>query len=171
MNVIQAIKRAAWPATVVVALVAFSPSAHSQAKPTKAAMATAEELVNVTGATQLFNPLIAGVIEQAKILFLQQNPALAKDLNEIAAKMRTDLTPRFTEVTTEVATLYATHFTEVELKQILTFYQSPVGKKLLSQQSIVIDASMKFAQTWANKLSDEVVAKMREELKKKGHAL
>jgi hypothetical protein len=30
---------------------------------------------------------------------------------------------------------------------------------------------MKFAQDWANKLSDEVVAKMREELKKRGHPM
>jgi len=171
MSVIQAIKRAVRPATIAVALIAFSPAAHAQSKPPAAAVATAHELINVTGATALFTPLIAGVIEQAKILYLQQDPALAKDLNEIAAKMRTDLSPRFSELTNEVATLYASHFTEDELKQILKFYQSPVGKKLLSQQTIVVDASMKFAQTWANKLSDEVVAKMRDELKKKGHAL
>ena len=30
---------------------------------------------------------------------------------------------------------------------------------------------MSFAQTWANKLSDEVIAKMRAEMKKKGHDL
>jgi hypothetical protein len=171
MSVIQAIKRAARPATVAVALVAFSPAAQTQPKPSAAALVTAHELVNVTGATALFTPLIAGVIEQAKILFLQQNPALAKDLNEIAAKMRTDLAPRFAEVTNEVALLYATNFTDEELKQILVFYQSPVGKKLLAQQPIVIDASMKFAQDWSNKLSDVVVAKMRDELKKRGHAL
>ena len=94
-------------------------------------MATAKELIAVTGATDLFNPLIAGVVEQAKLLFLQQNPALSKDLNEIAAKMRTDLAPRFAELTNEVAKLYATDFTEQELKDILAFYQSPAGKKLL----------------------------------------
>jgi hypothetical protein len=170
MNVIQAIKRAARPAVVAVALVAFSPAAHSQ-QPSAAAMATAKELVNVTGATELFNPLIAGVVEQAKLLFLQQNPALIKDLNEVAAKLRSDLAPRFSEVTDEVARLYASRFTDQELKDILVFYQSPVGKKLLAQQSQVIDASMKFAQTWANKLSDEVVAKMRADMKKKGHEL
>ena len=71
-------------------------------------MATAKELVAVTGATTVFNPLIAGVVEQAKLLFLQQNPALAKDLNEIAAKMRTDLAPRFAELSDEMAKLYAT---------------------------------------------------------------
>ena len=64
-----------------------SPAAHGQ-QPSAAAMATAKELVAITGATSLFNPLIAGVVEQAKLLYLQQNPALAKDLNEIADKMR-----------------------------------------------------------------------------------
>ena len=79
--------------------------------------------------------------------------------------------PRFVELTDEVARQYATNFTEPELKAILAFYQSPAGKKLLERQPTVVDASMKFAQDWANKLSDEVVPKMREELKKRGHTL
>jgi hypothetical protein len=170
MKVIQAIKSASRLAAVAVALVAFSPTAHSQ-KPSAAAMATAKELVTATGATSLFNPLIAGVVEQAKLLFLQQNPALSKDLTEIANKMRTDLAPRFAELSNQMAELYATHFTEPELKAILVFYQSPVGKKLLAQQPDVIESSMRYAQDWANKLSDQVIAKMREELKKKGHSL
>ena len=170
MSIIQAIKRTSRLAAVAVALVAFGPAAHSQ-QPSAAAMATAKELIAVTGATTLFNPLIAGVVEQAKLLFLQQNPALSKDLNEIANKMRTDLAPRFDELSDEVARLYATNFTEPELKDMLAFYKSPAGKKLLAEQPTVVDASMKFAQDWANKLSDEVIAKMREELKKRGHAL
>jgi hypothetical protein len=40
---------------------------------------------------------------------------------------------------------------------------------MLAQQPNVIDASMKFAQDWANKLSEQVTVQMREELKKKGH--
>ena len=82
--------------------------------------------------------------------------------------MRTELAPRSVELTNEVATLYATSFTDDELKEILAFYQSPVGKKLLERQPQVVDSSMKFAQKWANKLSDEVIAKMREEMKKRG---
>jgi hypothetical protein len=85
--------------------------------------------------------------------------------------MRTDLTPRFSELTDEVARLYATNFSEQELKDILAFYKSPAGQKLLAQQPKVVDASMKFAQDWANKLSDQVIAKMRDELKKRGHAM
>jgi hypothetical protein len=170
MRFIQAIKLTSWLAAVAVALVAFGPAAHSQ-QPSAAAMATAKELVTITGSTSLFNPLIAGVVEQAKLLFLQQNPGLNKELNEVADKMRNDLQPRFADLTNEIAREYATRFTEPELKTILAFYASPAGKKLLDQQPNVVDASMKFAQEWANKLSDEVVAKMREEMKKRGHAL
>jgi uncharacterized protein len=170
MCIIQAIKRTSRLAAVAVALVAFGTAAHSQ-QTSVAAVATAKELVAATKATTIFNPLIAGVVEQAKLLFLQQNPGLAKDLNEIAEKMRTDLAPRFSELNDEMAKLYASHFTEQELKAILVFYKSPVGQKLLQQQPTVVDASMRYAQDWANKLSDQVIAKMREELKKRGHNL
>ncbi len=144
--------------------------AHAQ-QPSAAAMATAKEIVNVTGSTTLFNPLIPGVIEQAKVLFLQQNPALSKDLNEISTKLRNDLMPRFEELVNEVARNYATRFNEQELKELLAFYKSPVGRKLIVEQPQVVDGSMKFAQTWANALSDQVIAKMRDELKKRGHEL
>jgi len=169
MSIIQAIKRTSQLAAVAVAMVAFGPAAHSQ-QPSAAALSTAKEIVTVTGATALFNPLIAGVIEQAKLLFLQQNPSLSKDLNEITTKMRNDLAPRFDELVNFVALNYATYFTEQELKDVLAFYKSPAGKKLISEQPKVVDASMKFAQDWANKLSDQVIAQMREELKKRGLA-
>jgi hypothetical protein len=70
-----------------------------------------------------------------------------------------------------MARLYATRFTEAELKEVLAFYTSPTGKKLLVEQPQVAELGLKFAQDWANKLSDEVVGKMRDELKKRGHAL
>jgi uncharacterized protein len=172
MRFLQATHRVARLAAVAVVLVMASPMADAQQQqPSAAAMASAKELIAVTGATTLFSPLIAGVVEQAKVLYLQQDPSLSKDLNEISAQMRTDLTPRFSELTDEVARLYATNFSEQELKDILAFYKSPAGQKLLVQQPKVVDASMKFAQDWANKLSDQVIAKMRDELKKRGHAM
>jgi len=96
---------------------------------------------------------------------------LAKDLNEISTRMRNDLQPRFAELTDEVARLYAANFTEQELKDVLAFYKTTAGKKLLTEQPKIVDSSMKFAQDWANTLSDQVVGKMRDELKKRGHAL
>ncbi len=166
LQVIRGARLAAFALSLAVA----APAAFAQ-QATPAAMATAKELIVVTNANGLFNPLINGVIEQAKLLYLQQNPGMAKDLNEITAKMRAEMAPRMSELADEVARLYTTEFTEPELKDILAFYKSPAGQKLLAKQPTVIDNSMKFAQTWANKLSDEVMGKMRDELKKRGHAL
>jgi len=169
MSVIQTIKHVVRLAAIAGALVAISPWAHSQ-QPSAAAMASAKELIATTGATTLFSPLIPGVVEQAKLLFLQQNPTIGAQLNEVAAKVRTDLAPRFSEITDQVAKFYATAFTDQELKAIIAFYHTPAGKKLLDEQPKIAEASMRFAQEWANKLSDEVIGKMREELQKRGIA-
>ena len=170
MSVAVAIKSTARWAVLGLTLAIFSPLASAQ-QPSPAAMAIAKELITITGTTTLFSPLIAGVVEQAKVLYLQQNPALAKDLNEITTQIRAELQPRFSELTEEVARLYAANLTEQELKDILAFYKTTAGKKLLAEQPKIVDTSMKFAQDWATKLSDQVIAKMRDELKKRGHAL
>jgi uncharacterized protein len=170
MSVIGVVKCAVRPTAVALALMGFGGIASAQ-QTSATAVQTAREIINVTGATALFTPLIPGVVEQAKNLFLQQNPALGKDLNEITVKMRADLAPRFDELTGEMAKLYAIHFTEAELKDLLAFYKSPLGTKLIAEQPKVGEEGLKFAQDWANQLSDQVIAKMRDELKKKGHAL
>lgn len=162
----QATWRALRVALVGVALTSFPAYAA-----TPAAIATAGEIVKLSGAATLFNSLVPGVIEQSKILFLQQNPGLAGDLNEIGTRMRTEFAPRLNELNLEVAKIYAEQFTEQELKDLLTFYNSAVGKKFVASQENVVNSSLRLAQDWANKLSEEVTAKMRDELKKKGHAL
>jgi len=167
MLFMQAANRVMCLATVAIALAVSSPAAFAQ-QPSAAALASGKELIAITGATALFNPLIAGVVEQAKLLYLQMDPTSGKDLNEIADKIRTDLAPRQAEISNEVAKDYATSFTEQELREIIAFYKSPAGQKLLTQQPQIVESSMKFAQTWSNSLSDVVVGKFREELKKRG---
>ena len=151
------------------ALIACAGSAYAQQKPSAAAIETAKEIVAIKGAANMFDPLVAGVIEQGKTMFETQNPALGKDLNEVAAKLRSELQPRLKEVTDQIAVLYASRFTEKEVKDILAFYNSPVGQKMITEEPKALETSMAFAQDWAVKFSDEVLAKMRAEMKKKGH--
>jgi hypothetical protein len=171
MQFMQSPRRAMRLATIAIAFSIMGPVAQAQQQPSAAALATAKEIVGVTGASTLFNPLISGVIEQAKLLLLQQNPTLSKPLNEIADKLRADMAPRFNELVSELARQYATRFTEQELKDLLAFDKSPLGQKLQAEQPTIVDSTMQFAQTWGNTMSDEVIAKMRDELKKKGYAL
>lgn len=162
-----------WPARVLAlafVLAASFGSAHAQ-QPSATALTTAKELITVKGAAAIFNPLVPGVIEQAKSILLQTNPMLSKPLNEVAAKLRADYAPRGVEVINETAKLYASRFTEQELKDALEFYKSPLGRKLLAEEPKILDESMRNAQTWANKLSEEIIGKIRAEMKKRGHEI
>src|SRR5262245_47028606 len=158
-------------ATIGLFLVASMAGAAAQKAPSPSALATARELIAVKGTNTLYEPLVSGVVEQAKNVFLKANPLLGKELNEVAAKLRTDFSPRSAEVLAETAKLYATHFTEQELKDALAFYKSPLGQKLLVEEPKILDDGMRNAQTWANRLSEEVMGKMRAEMKKRGHEI
>src|SRR5262249_30157205 len=136
-------------------------------QPSASAIATAKEVITAKGAT--YSPLVSGVIERTKSVFLQTNPMLSKDLNEVAAKLHNEYGPRGAELVNELAKLFAPRFTEQELKDILAFYKSPLGRKLIAEEPAILDQSMQTAQSWAEKLSQEVIAKMRAEMKKRGH--
>jgi uncharacterized protein len=154
-----------------LAFAVYGGAADAQQQPSASAIATAKEVITVKGAAALYDPLVPGVIEQAKSVFLQANPTLGKDLNEVALKMRAEYAPRGAEVLNDVAKLYASRFTEQELKDALAFYKSPLGRKLLTEEPNILDQSMRNAQTWAERLSQEVIAKMRAEMKKRGHEI
>jgi uncharacterized protein len=155
---------------LAVGLALSTPIASAQ-QPSPTAVAAAKELVVLKGAKAMYEPLVTGIVEKAKGMFLQTNPMLSKDLNEVAAKLRADLAPRGEEVINETARLYATRFTEQEMKDALAFYKSPLGRKLMSQEPEIADQSMRSAASWADKLSEEVIGKMRAEMRKRGHEI
>jgi hypothetical protein len=168
---LQMLVRLSRAALVAGAVAAVPLSASAQQQPSAGAMSAASEIVDVRGAMAVFEPLIPGVVEQAKNVFLQTNPMLQKDLNEAAANVRKTMSARTTELKSEVAKIYASRFTEQELKDLLAFYKSPLGKKMLAEETIVIENTLRMAQDWANRLSEEVIAQIRAEMKKKGHNL
>jgi hypothetical protein len=92
-----------------------------------------------------------------------------KDIDEVAFNVEKQYAPRVSEIIDASARIYATHFSEQELRDLLAFYQSPLGKKALAEEPKVLDQSMVFAGTWADNLSGEIIQAMRVELKKRGH--
>jgi uncharacterized protein len=139
--------------------------------PSPAAILLAKQIVEIKGARQLFTPLVRGVVEKVKDQFMQTNFMWAKDLNEVAANLEQQYAPRVDELIDMSARIYASHFTESELKQLLAFYQSPVGQKAIVEEPKALDESVASGGQWGDNLADEVVVKMRDEMKKRGHDL
>jgi uncharacterized protein len=166
----------AMAALVALALIGIAQPVTAQTQtpgpePSLASVLIAKQIVEIKGVRQMFEPLVHGVIQKVKEQFLQTNIMWAKDINEIAAKMQTDFEPRGGELVDATARIYASHFTEEELKGILTFYQSPLGKKMVVEEPKALDEAMINAGEWGDTLAEEVIAKMRAEMKKRGHDL
>ena len=149
----------------------FASPVRAQQQPTPSHLAAAKELVDTIGAARQFDSIVTGVIVQVASNFLQSNGALAKDLNEIVDLLVTEYLPRRAELQNEVVRLYASRLKEQEIKDVLAFYKSPLGKKMLVESQFVLAESLKQADLWAAKFREEVAARLRAELKKRGHNL
>jgi hypothetical protein len=156
----------------VLSCMAFAPSAFAQAakQPSLAALGMAREIIEAKGALGMFDSVINGVVEYHKGVMLQSNPLLQKDLDDVAARLRTEFAPRVKDVQGQVVLGYATRFTEPELKEILAFYRTPIGKKLITEEPAAVDDATKRVDVWASKFAEEVLVRMRAEMKKKGHS-
>jgi len=162
-------------ALIALFVVGVVPPALAQApavpgpQPSPAALLLAKQIVEIKGVQNVFAPLVRGVVEKTKNMFMQTNFMWANDLNQIATIEEKQLAPRVSELVDATARLYAARFTEQELKQLLVFYQSPIGQKALLEEPKVLDESMAYAGTWGDNLSQEVIESMRDDMKKRGH--
>ena len=156
---------------VVIAWQVLAGAALAQ-QPTAGAVAAAKELVELKGGGQMFDPVIIGIVEQTKGALLQTNPQLSKDLNDVAAQLRTEFAPRRDELLNEAARRYAARFTEAELKELANFFKSPLGKKMSQQEPQVLDETFNFVQQqFGPRVAEEAMNRYRAEMKKKGHNL
>jgi len=160
-------------APICACLVPFAAHAqqHSAAQPSAAAVALARDVVTTKGAASMADPLVRGVIESVKNSFVPTNPNLARELNEVAGALHKEFDAKRNEVVDQIARAYATHFTEQELKDLLLFYKTPLGQKFTREEPAAIDEGLKRAQEWADAFADTVMARMRNEMQKKGHPL
>jgi uncharacterized protein len=168
MNVFSWIRMMGAAALVGLAL---AHGAYAQSQPSAAAVALAREVVEMKGAIGMFDTVIPGVIEFQKRALLAANALLQKDLDEVATRLNKEYAARRAEVHSEIARAYASRFTDAELKDIVAFYKTPLGKKLITEEAAGLDEATKRVDAWSQKFADEVLARFRAEMKKKGHNL
>ena len=101
----------------------------------------------------MFDPVIASIVEQTKGALLQTNPQLAKDLERRVRAAAHRFGPRRDELMTEAAKRYAARFTEAELKDLVTFFKAPLGKKMIAQEPQVLDETFSFVQQQLDRAS------------------
>jgi hypothetical protein len=170
MMIVNSIAEAGRAVLMALAFIAFLTPAQAQ-QTSANAIALAKEIIVLKGSAHMFDPVVPNLVDKTKTMLMQTNPMLSKDLNDVAAKLRTELAPRASELLELMAKLYAAAFTEQELKDALAFYKSALGKKITTTEPRILEQAFEQADVWADKFAEEVISRMRAEMKKKGHDL
>ena len=138
------------------------------AKLSPASIAAAKEILTMKNATAMYANAVPGLVDQAKNGLIQQNLNYQKDLGEVAVVVAKTLAGREKEIGEGMAQIYANEFSEQELKDLVTFYKTPLGQKLLSTEPRAIGLSMAFMNSWAQNFSETVMGAFRAEMRKRG---
>ena len=136
-----------------------------------AALAAAKEILAMKNASAMYAAAVPNIVQQTKDQLLQSNLNYQKDLNEVAVIVAQKLNGREKEIGEGMAQVYASQFTEQELKDLVTFYKSALGQKLLSTEPKAIQMSMGYMNQWAQQFAETVNGEFRSEMRKRGKAI
>jgi uncharacterized protein len=145
---------------------AQTPSGAPPASP--AAIAAAKEILAMKNANAMYANAVPNIVQRTKDALLQSNLNYQKDLNEVAVIVAQKLAGREKEIGDGMAKVYASEFTEQELKDLVVFYKSPLGQKLLSTEPKAIQMSMGYMNQWAQTFAETVNGEFRAEMRKRG---
>jgi uncharacterized protein len=142
------------------------PAPVKQASP--AATAAAKEILTMKNASAMYANAVPSVVQQTKDVLLRANLNYQKDLNEVAVIVAQKLAGREKEIADGMASAYANEFSEQELKDLVTFYKSPLGQKLLKAEPKAIELSMTYMNQWGQNFAGTVNGEFRAEMRKRG---
>jgi len=149
-------------AVLFAAVLASAPASAADLK-------LAREVVEVSGAASSFKDIVPIFLDEAKRTFVRTNPELSKDLDQAIKVVAPEFERRREQLLDQIAGIYAARFTDQELTEIKAFYETPAGVKLVKALPGVLQESYDKTNAWSRQMSQDVVTRLREELKKKGH--
>jgi hypothetical protein len=145
-------------------VLAGSPALAQQSAPaTPGCLAAAKEILGLKNAAAMYASAVPNIVEQAKGSLMQTNLNYQKDLNEVAVIVAKTLAGREKEIGDGMAQIYCK-----ELTDLVAFYKSPLGQKLLTNEPKAIQSSMNYMNGWARNFADIVTAQFRAEMRKRG---
>jgi hypothetical protein len=149
---------------------AATPTAPAATKPapSPAALGYAATILDDIGMKPSLDRVVPSMFAELQREVLATRPELKDPLGEAVQTVTPEFLKSEQEVLGAAAKFLATLLTEQELKDTAAFYESPTGKKFQSVQVALADRLAGVAGAWRQQLSTDMLARVHEELKKKG---
>lgn len=114
------------------------------------------KMFEVSGTGQNFETAITQMFDLFKS---QYTDVEAITWDELEAEF---LNTSLDELTEMLEPVYAKYMTLEDLRQVIEFYESPVGKKLALNNPLIMQESMQIGQEWGRKIGEDLQEKMLE---------
>jgi hypothetical protein len=156
-----------WIALIPLALTtAVAALAQQAADPAR--LAAARDLFRAMGSEAQMRVAIETMTSGLANIVKQQKPGASREIDDVFKSLRDKFMARTAEVTEMVAPLWAERFTVEEMQEIARFFESGVGKKLVTVQPELMQKAMQLGMQWGQRIGQEVEEEARRELKKRG---
>ena len=159
-----------WCSAILLAasLIAFSPA---RAQPSSEAVAVAKELLTAIRVTDQLRSLMPQIMQQLKAAVVQGRPEVAAEYDRIVPILLARTNERSGALVEATALLYATHFTAAELREVIKFYQTPVGQKFIQKLPEITQQGLAIGNRFGQEIARELQKQMIDELRNRGHKL
>lgn len=121
--------------------------------------------VSAMEVTASFDNILPQAALSLKSELIQNNPDQEGDISRIVDETAIELAARRADLEREAATIYARVFTEQELTEITTFYESETGKKLISDGPIILREIGQAADVWARGIRRDLAQSATQKLR------
>jgi len=135
-------------------------SLQAQAEP--ATRATIEKFLQVTEAANMMDQAYQNMDQMTAQMLassgldVAKDPKIQKDMQEMNALVRAEMS--WDKMEEPLIALYGNVFSEAELQDIIEFYQSPAGQKMLKRQPELIQGTMVMMQQQMQNLMPKIKA-------------
>lgn len=156
----------------VVVFMLFSYAAPADEKLTDAKRSDIYKLLEVTGAASIGQQMSQVTVQQLTDAIKRARPDVPTEMLDIVReevnKTIADAMVAKGGFVDVVTPIYHKHFTHQEVKGLLSFYQSTLGKKTISVLPALMQESMVAGQRWGQALGPIIQERVRQRFKDKG---
>jgi uncharacterized protein len=145
------------------------PSATAPSTPTPQQVSLARDVVLYSGIARSFETVVPQYFDQISGNLTRTRPELVQDLKIVMAGLKPEFDKRVDEMIDNAARIYAAHLNEQQLKDAAAFFKSPSGVAYTQVQPALMNDLFPAMQAWQKQLSEDMVTRIRAEMKKKGH--
>ena len=129
----------------------------------------ARELIVVNQTIEQADAMFPMLMSALKPMITGNNPKIEKDFDQVMGLVAKEFEPFKAQLVDDMARLQARAFSKAELEEILNFSKSATGQKMIRLMPSLAKAGMELGQQYGHKAAGQLVDKMKEELRKRGH--